>query len=382
MPPPQINSIPASGDETSIVHDKSVTGLRFLGERFTIDAAIFQRLIADEVSGRYLPTALDIPAAMGSSEATSILESEGIMATYPDYAKKLQEAQGYFLDTTGDATASATTDVWTSNLYWSWLYMLQPLLDDNNQEGLPSFMTTQAWTRKELNTFEGSWTELKHDTGAYSKPPQAGYGGFVPLPIDDRGYVEPSPVLFGRLASLCQMTIDGLEVRDMLSEETRTGLEKLRYVAETCTVISEKELTGGTITDAEYEFIRNFGDELFVIWQTARQEELQDTSTLDYLGAHPCGIITDVATDAHSGQVLEEATGFATNIYVVFPRDGELVIGHGAVYSQYEFKVDADARMTDEQWHERMNDSRYTADLLPLPELAEWKSAYIVDISD
>jgi hypothetical protein len=385
MPPPQINSIPASGDETSIVHDKSVTGLRFLGERFTIDAAIFQRLIAEEVQGRYLPTALDIPATMGSSEAVAILGSEGVMATYPDYAEKLQEAQDYFLDTTGNTATSATTDVWTSNLYWSWLYMLQPLVDDNNQEGLPSFMTTQAWTRKELNTFEGSWTELKHDTGAYSKPPKGYYGAGAPQesPPDDRGYVEPNPVLFGRLASLCQMTIDGLEERDMLSEETRTGLEKLRYVAETCTVISEKELTSGTITDAEYEFIRNIGDELFDIWKTARQEELQDTSTLDYLGAHPCGIVTDVATDARSGQVLEEATGFAASIYVVFPRDNELAIGRGMVYTQYEFEVDAGARMTDEQWHEWIKDSRYPLPTsLPLPEFAEWKTSYMADISD
>jgi hypothetical protein len=177
------------------------------------------------------------------------------------------------------------------------------------------------------------------------------------------------------------MTIDGLETRTMLSEETRTGLERLRHVAETCTVISEKELTGGTITDTEYEFIRNIGDELYDIWQVARQEELQNLDyvggILDYLNFHPCGIITDVATDAHNGQTLEEATGLVKEIYVVFPRDGELVIGRGAVYTQYEFEVDVNARMTDEQWHERMRDWS-----TPLPKLAEWKTSYMADISN
>ena len=36
-------------------------------------------------------------------------------------------------------------------------------------EGYPSFMLKQAWDRKELNTFLGSWTELKHDTILYTK---------------------------------------------------------------------------------------------------------------------------------------------------------------------------------------------------------------------
>ena len=30
-------------------------------------------------------------------------------------------------------------------------------------------MLNQAWAHKELNTFLGSWTELKHDTILYTK---------------------------------------------------------------------------------------------------------------------------------------------------------------------------------------------------------------------
>jgi hypothetical protein len=93
------------------------------------------------------------------------------------------------------------------------------------------------------------------------------------------------------------------------------------------------------------------------------------------MGFHPCGIIADVATDVHNGQVLEEATGYAKEIFVVFPRDGELAIGRGTVYSHYEFKVDAGARMTDEQWHEWMRDQS-----TPLPTPAAWKTSYIADL--
>ncbi|MDR1572370.1 MAG: DUF3160 domain-containing protein [Clostridiales Family XIII bacterium] len=60
-------------------------------------------------------------------------------------------------------------------------------------------------------------------------------------------------------------------------------------------------------------------------------------------------------------------------IFVVFPRDGELVLGSGAVFSQYEFAVPISERVTDEQWHEMMN-------LDDLPELAEWKRSFMCDI--
>lgn len=38
-------------------------------------------------------------------------------------------------------------------------------------------MRNKAWTRKELNTFLGSWTELKRDTILYAKQPMAEMGG-------------------------------------------------------------------------------------------------------------------------------------------------------------------------------------------------------------
>ena len=59
---------------------------------------------------------------------------------------------------------------WTENLYWSWLYSFRPLLEPKAaNSGYPSFMTNQAWTRKDLNTVNGSYTELKHDTILYAK---------------------------------------------------------------------------------------------------------------------------------------------------------------------------------------------------------------------
>ena len=70
------------------------------------------------------------------------------------------------------------TSQWTENLYWSWLYTFRPLLAPKAPDsGYPSFMTNDAWTRKDLNTVLGSWTELKHDTLLYAKQVMAEMGG-------------------------------------------------------------------------------------------------------------------------------------------------------------------------------------------------------------
>ena len=88
-----------------------------------------------------------------------------------------------------------------------------------------SAMNNNAWTRKELNTFQGSWTELKHDTLLYAKAAMAEMGGGeAPERPDDRGYVEPNPTVFGRLAALVKQTKTGLRQRDILTPEADEAL--------------------------------------------------------------------------------------------------------------------------------------------------------------
>ena len=70
-------------------------------------------------------------------------------------------------------------DSWTQNLYWSWLYSFQPIIAPKGS-AYPPFMQTQAWTRKDLQTALGSWTELKHDTILYAKQVMAEMGGGGP----------------------------------------------------------------------------------------------------------------------------------------------------------------------------------------------------------
>ncbi|NLP17948.1 MAG: DUF3160 domain-containing protein [Firmicutes bacterium] len=115
--PPLINSIPIFEETIQPDGGQEIRGFRFLGQRFTLDAAIFQRLLYREVGEnkegqrRMLPRALDIPAALGSEEALAILTEEG-ETDYRGYEDNMGRLQEY--------SAGLGLETWTQNLYWGW----------------------------------------------------------------------------------------------------------------------------------------------------------------------------------------------------------------------------------------------------------------------
>jgi hypothetical protein len=109
-----------------------------MGQRFTLDAYVFGQVIWREVGTlekpRGLPKALDFMAAMGSEEAYNILKEMG-EDQYANYDTQMTKVR--------TEVAALQTDSWTQNLYWSWLYALQPLLTPKDTR-YPAFMRTQA----------------------------------------------------------------------------------------------------------------------------------------------------------------------------------------------------------------------------------------------
>ncbi len=353
---PGVNSMPVLGPalnpERASVEDRTedTKGFRFLGQRFTIDASIFQRLIYRETDKnkdtgdvRMLPNGLDIPAAFGSDLAYKILEDKGETkyANYPENMNKLVLAINQL-----------PKSKWTENLYWGWMYTLKTLLPTDYSTGYPVFMQNDAWKRKELTTFLGSWAELKHDTILYAKQVYAELGGGPMIEErDDRGYVEPNPDLYARLASLTQLTSDGLEQRGILSTSNKDSLSKLNDLLIQLRDISVKELQNEALTDDEYELIRTYGGSLEHFWNETFSDEEKNQGNL--LNDNPAPIIADVATDPNCC-VLEVGTGYVEPIFVVFPIDGKLRVGKGGVYSYYEFSWPMSDRLTDEKWRDEV----------------------------
>ncbi|MBN1428203.1 MAG: DUF3160 domain-containing protein [Anaerolineae bacterium] len=364
LPPPQINSM-----WVYIWEDKEqvTQGFRFMGQRFVLDAYIFDEMTWREVgemgNERWLPAGLDVMAAFGSEEAYTVLDEMGETAyvNYPEQMTRLREE-----------VAGLGMDSWTQNLYWSWLYSFMPLLEVKGAP-YPAFMQTQAWARKDIHTALGSWTELKHDTILYAKQTMAEMGGAQP-PEPPRGWVEPNPEVYARLLALTRMTRDGLESRGLLTagtdvNDTGVNLQRLDDLLVFLQDVSQRELAGETLTTEDYERIKYYGGELEAITLAAADKE-GEGFTPYFDEPEPAALVADVATG--SGTVLEEAIGRIFEIFVAVPDGkGGLHIAKGGVFSYFEFPWDMSDRLTDEKWREMLDNG--TA-----PAQPEWTGSFIV----
>lgn len=366
---PRINSIVLDDAKDQ---DNVILGYRFMGQRFSVDATIMQELVYSRVGDyededkRLLPDVLDVPAALGSDEAYKILDDAGV-TSYKNYTKNINALREEF--------DNDDSDIWSASLYAGWINTLRPLLEEKG-EGYPMFMQNKLWTRKTLETFAGSYTELKHDTILYSKQMMAEMGG-GDEEKDFRGYVEPEPLVYSRFANLAENTSKGLERYGYLTKEDKENLSKLSELANKLKVISIKELTEESLTDEEFELIECYGGEIEHFWFDAMKgitgEEYPTTEKF------PAALVVDIATDPN-GSVLEAATGNPASIYVVVPVDGKLRIAEGSVYSFYEFEQPLSDRLTDSDWRKILGIEIESYDN-PFPETQEvehpdWVNGY------
>ena len=238
-------------------------------------------------------------------------------------------------------------------------------------------MQNEEWRKKNLECFAGSFTELKHDTILYAKQviAEMGGGGQEREP-DDRGYVEPEPLVYARFTALAEGTAQGLKRYGMLGAAEEENLSRLAQIANQLLEISRKELEDQVLTDEEYDFIRNYGGNIEHFWYEVAKEESgkEDVTTYEY----PAALVVDIATDPN-GEVLEAATDNPSLIYVVVKVDGKLKIARGSVYSFYQFSWPMSDRLTDTKWRYMLGimpdeEGNYNFDTrIPKPE---WTQSY------
>jgi hypothetical protein len=333
-----IGEIIPAGSETESKTLEAAKGFRFMGQRFTPDSYILQKLD---------PPALNIMSLLGSERAKEHLKTQGISENekYKKAHKSLENEFGAFDE-----------DEWNKNLYWAQLYALKPLLV-SYPEGYPTFMQTKAWEDKQLNTALASWTELKHDTILYAK--QTYFMGIPCIPEEKsvQGYVEPVPEFYARMLALTKMAHIGLAEMEVLDEQSDKDFSTLERTLEKLLEISIKELENKELTDTEYEFIRNFGQNIAPMLESV---DITSQSSV---------MVADVYTSA-SG-VLEEGTGKLDLIIVAYKQpDGRIVLGAGPVMSYYEFWQPSGERLTDEGWKEMLANNP--------PERPEWVESFKV----
>ncbi|MCJ7511618.1 MAG: DUF3160 domain-containing protein, partial [Anaerolineales bacterium] len=274
--------------------DETTKGLRFMGQRFVPDAYVFRELIYRNVGtqqdARGLPKGLDLFAAMSSERAYELLDEMG-ETHYANYPEQMQKMR--------DWMSSLSSQEWTETLYNAWIYTFYPLIEAPG-EGYPAFMRSSAWLDKQLNTALGSWSELKHDTILYAKQVYAELGGGAPPPPPEppKGYVEPVPQFYARLAALTAMTRQGLESRGLLNEQDLTSLDTLEALARSLQTMAEKELRGEPLTEDEYATIRFYGGQLENLTMAAADSDMEDPYARRFMEEEPqAAVIADVATN-------------------------------------------------------------------------------------
>jgi len=164
------------------------------------------------------------------------------------------------------------------------------------------------------------------------------------------------------MLALTSMTKQGLAQLNALNNEESVRLESLERILDRLIDISKDELENKELNETDYEFIRNFGEELESIITGVDAEGKETT------------IVADVHTDTNPPrQALEEGVGYVDLILVAYKLpDGRILIGAGRIFSYYEFKHPMAERLTDEKWREMLKQGY-------APERPTWISSFYAE---
>ena len=298
--------------------------------------------VDEQISGptgpRLFASGADIASVFGSALAKGVLASD--FNAYPRLRPVLD----------GITARRPPMDESTS-IYDQWLAALAVEWADSTKfPGAPA--NSPLWSAKRLQTGLASWATMREVTILVNERaggPEAGEGGFEELILDlPRGYVEPAPKTFEAIASLydalakrvATMTDlgDGAEEtpwqkdaplrKGILDRLTESAAEVRRFEQ-----MSQKELRGEALTDAEYTAIREVGgsaEHQFLLYKSLAEKNLALPTP------EPIGKIADVAGDLERG-VLEVAVGNPLAWFQITPYFGRRQITVGSTYSYYEF---------------------------------------------
>ncbi|PID52146.1 MAG: hypothetical protein CR972_03325 [Candidatus Moraniibacteriota bacterium] len=376
---PQIMSSVIVGDAVFSTSEEELLeqtkGFRFMGQRFTPDAFIFSSLTQgdttpDPETGEFLPstpTAMMFFQIMGDQTAKPIM-NQWIATEAPNSKNVLANKMSHLQSTFEEVSV----EQWTQNIYWSWIYTINSLLDNGtkNVEGFPMFVKNDNWKKKNLQCAASSWTELKHDTLLYAKQSYAEMGGGGPeegeIPPVPKGYVEPNIVFFDRLIGLTKLSTEGLKNAGVLDQGMESRNKEFIKSLTFFRKIAVAQLQNEQISDKDFERLRNEAGRLSNI---LRPFFVNETTTENNARS---ALIADVHTDVPGGQILYEATGIPNYIYVAVKDTNGVRLTKGLVFSYHEFTHPIGKRLTDEVWRNWVYQEKEK-----VPQMDEWNKSLV-----
>lgn len=359
------NSIMPTETEAS-AKDKTA-GFVFFGEKFTIDSWVFDQITAGtaEEESKIKPTvqsSLAIADILLGTDTTRWMikerfekNSSGFVITqsqidaYPEVKQKtLEQFSGMF--TTGTVYAQRI-----DLLGWNM----------KNPKNAPYFMEQIWYQNKTLNTFIGSYTELKHDTLLYSKQAYAEMGmwggdscDIMVYPPDlevPRGYVEPNIDVYDSLIDLSTLTSTFFD--DESYQEFIDYVKFLRKIA-----VSESK--NEKISDDDFDTLRLSYDKLYSL---VLEQKVIGNPTHK---AARWSLIADIFTSGKFGPLYVATGRPALMLLMVNDVNGPRVVWW-PVYSTYEFYGKpfpmTSGRYTDEDWQQAYDTLEKESSLFSLP---------------
>jgi hypothetical protein len=348
------SSVPHAGVDPLLPIGRMAPGFRLVGPRITPDAELLQALVFPSVgafSGREpaestrdgmrgMPTALDVAAWLGSTEARAQLHAgrDDAYARYPAMLDRLMHAR----PPDGSLERHRTPYLSMLDAVETWL---RPSIGDRTQAGAA---TTEGRARK-AEVALGAWTELRHDGTAMARvevldlrlAPRTPVESAVPV------FVEPHPEAIAKLVALVRQTERTLLASGMLAKGA-PGLAVLDEVDDllwTALGVAVHEASDRAVPPALLQALGAF---------PTRMRALE--ASLDGSGAADVPLIVDVHIDRQPARALEEALGRVEELWTVVrePETHRLWLALGASIPHAELTQPMARRSSDKVWRARI----------------------------
>lgn len=325
----------------------------FFPQKAILDNIFAQNLLdIDRNSKRPVYSGKDIAATFGNEYAEELVKADPYNKIWEKFPERFEEGKKLAKTLTSNdyAKSMARLQIFAINGF-----------NEMKKEGFPTFMKSEAWKAKELNTYLASWAQLKHDTLLYAKQAGAECGGFeAEQPV---GYVEPSIEVYSRLNFALNILEERVNSMNVLSEMQMGSIKKFKDFNEFLIACSKKELAEEDLSQEDIDRINLIGGEVEDIYLDIYEVDTEDYESYFALDDKDRVTVADLMrippnqANVPENKILEVGSGFPRSIYVIYNVNGELRIGSGAIMTYYEFLSD-----------ERLDNDQFTKMILPYDE--------------
>ena len=368
----------SEGDFSNPENLKPAMGWRFLGQRFTYDAWIFQHVTSPRLYGRKMASGLDIASAFGSNSADVILENatvknglglggDEVGNSDESFGKTIFEKLKTILAKFKKFFGSKDEKFWSETYYNSILALTKAQAEF--EQGAGFFFTEKPlWNIKSLESSLGTWAELKHDTILYTKQPYAaemggGDDSYSPTYRTDKlpspvHYIEPNLKFFTELCVSWKVFQNIFERYKLFDDDSEAAVSQIEKICLRALNIVAAEIKDEKVSKDDLNWIGTIPQLLaksvipFSNYSTVVTDNDQFKMAL----------VADVLTNAEIGSVLEVAVGIPHRIYVALnDKQGGKRVAVGYTFNYYEFTHPMNDRLTDEQWKAMVYDNENEA---------------------